>query len=185
MKAGAPARRIEKSDWMNRTITWYLGRSNAKIKRCCQERINSNKYQRQNGSGWPRVRVEREDREIVRAVVTTPDSSLSTIYRVAITQESNMTLCRWLRQQNFRWPLWSFPLTPVSRQVRLEWCRAHEELPWSVMSLVTSSVSNCVLTTTADVSEDVLGSGGRTCPKHRKPYKPTTRLYGQECHFLS
>ena len=35
--------------------------------------------------GWPRATVEQEDKAIVRAVVTSPDSSLSTLHCVVYT----------------------------------------------------------------------------------------------------
>ena len=45
-----------------------------------------------NCSCRPRATVEREDREIVRIAVIAPDSSLSTIHRLACTHVSNTTL---------------------------------------------------------------------------------------------
>ena len=116
---------LKEAGWTNRRIARHLCRSDAAIRRCWEEWVNNGRYQRQNGSGRPRATTEREDRAIVRAAVTAPDSSLSTIHRVTRTHVSNMTLHRRLRERNLhsRRPLRCLPLTPVHRQVRLQWCR--------------------------------------------------------------
>ncbi|UYV79199.1 hypothetical protein LAZ67_17001480 [Cordylochernes scorpioides] len=60
-----------------------------------------------------------------------PESTLSTIQRVTGTQVSKMTINRRLRERNLRArrPLRCLPLTPVHRQVRLQWCR--ERSTWN------------------------------------------------------
>ncbi|UYV73963.1 hypothetical protein LAZ67_11001621 [Cordylochernes scorpioides] len=60
-----------------------------------------------------------------------PDFTLSTIQRVTGTQVSKMTINRRLRERNLRArrPLRCLPLTPVHRQVRLQWCR--ERSTWN------------------------------------------------------
>ncbi|UYV65011.1 hypothetical protein LAZ67_3002812 [Cordylochernes scorpioides] len=75
--------------------------------------------------------TEREDREIVRTAVIVLDSTLSTIHRVTDTQGCKITFNRRLREQNLkaRRPLRCLPLTPVHRQVRLQWCR--ERSTWN------------------------------------------------------
>ncbi|UYV60905.1 MYO1D [Cordylochernes scorpioides] len=87
--------------------------------------------QRQDGSGRPRATTEREDRAIVRMAVAAPESTLSTIQRVTGTQVSKMTINRRLRERNLRARrlLRCLPLTPVHRQVRLQWCR--ERSTWN------------------------------------------------------
>ncbi|UYV76563.1 hypothetical protein LAZ67_14001162 [Cordylochernes scorpioides] len=84
-----------------------------------------------DGSGRPRATTEREDRAIVRMAVAAPESTLSTIQRVTGTQVSKMTINRRLRVRNLsaRRPLRCLPLTPVHRQVRLQWCR--ERSTWN------------------------------------------------------
>ncbi|UYV74518.1 VPS53, partial [Cordylochernes scorpioides] len=81
-----------------------------------------------DGSGRPRATTEQDDRAIVRMAVTAPESTLSTIQRVTGTQ---MTINRRLRERNLRArrPLRCLPLTPVHRQVRLQWCR--ERSTWN------------------------------------------------------
>ncbi|UYV69295.1 hypothetical protein LAZ67_6003159 [Cordylochernes scorpioides] len=87
--------------------------------------------QRQDGSGRPRATTERKDRAIVRMAVAAPESTVSTIQRVTGTQVSKMTINRRLRELNLRArrPLRCLPLTPVHRQVRLQWCR--ERSTWN------------------------------------------------------
>ncbi|UYV72229.1 hypothetical protein LAZ67_9002258 [Cordylochernes scorpioides] len=84
-----------------------------------------------DGSGRPRAITEREDRAIVRMAIAAPESTLSTIQRVTGTQVSKMTINRRLRERNLRArrPLRCLPLTPVHRQVRLQWCR--ERSTWN------------------------------------------------------
>ncbi|GFX53260.1 HTH_Tnp_Tc3_2 domain-containing protein [Trichonephila clavipes] len=71
-------------------------------------------------------RCEREDRAIVKAAVTAPDSSLLTIHRTVRTHVPNMTLHRRLRERNLRsrCRLRRLPLMPVYCQVRLQWFEA-------------------------------------------------------------
>ena len=78
------------------------------IRRWWQEWVKNGRYQVQNGNGLPRAKVEKEDKAIVRAAVTVPNSLLSTIHCATRTYESNMTLGRWLRERNLCswWPLW-------------------------------------------------------------------------------
>ncbi|UYV65842.1 K02A2.6-like, partial [Cordylochernes scorpioides] len=80
----------------------------------------------EDGSGRPRNTTEREDRAIVKTAFAAPDSTLSTIQRVTGTQVSKMTINRRLREWNLRdrRPLRCLRLTPVHRQVRLQWCRS-------------------------------------------------------------
>ncbi|UYV82895.1 hypothetical protein LAZ67_22001298 [Cordylochernes scorpioides] len=84
-----------------------------------------------DGSGRPRATTEREDRAIVRMAVAAPESTLSTIQSVTGTQVSKMTINRRLRELNLRASrlLRCLPLTPVNRQVRLQWCR--ERSTWN------------------------------------------------------
>ena len=46
-----------------------------------------------------------------------------------------------------------------------------------------SSVSNCVLVTTADVPGDVQGREG-SCADYHTPHKPAVGRYGLSCHLL-
>ncbi|UYV82646.1 hypothetical protein LAZ67_22000361 [Cordylochernes scorpioides] len=122
---------LKEAGWSNRLIARHLCRSNAAIRRCWQKWVNNGKMQRQDGSGRPRATTEREDRAIVRMAVAAPESTLTTIQRVTGTQVSKMTINRRLRERNLkaRRPLRCLPLTPVYRQVRLQWCR--ERSTWN------------------------------------------------------
>ncbi|GFV43623.1 HTH_Tnp_Tc3_2 domain-containing protein [Trichonephila clavipes] len=55
---------------VNQRITRHMGRSDADIKRCCQEWIDSGRFQRHDGSCRPRATADQEDRLIVRSAVT-------------------------------------------------------------------------------------------------------------------
>ncbi|UYV78683.1 hypothetical protein LAZ67_16002377 [Cordylochernes scorpioides] len=116
---------LKEAGWSNRLIARNLCRNDAAIRRCWQKWVNNETMQRQDGSGRPRATTEREDRAIVRMAVAAPESTLSTIQRVAGTQVSKMTINRRLRERNrrARRPLRCLPLTHVHRQVRLQWCR--------------------------------------------------------------
>ncbi|UYV83554.1 hypothetical protein LAZ67_23001451, partial [Cordylochernes scorpioides] len=122
---------LKEAGWSNRLIARHLCQSDAAIRRCWQKWVNNGKMQRQDGSGRPRATTEWEDRAIVRMAVAAPESTLSTIQRVTGTQVSKMTINRRLREQNLRarQPLRCLPLTPVHRQVRLQWCR--ERSTWN------------------------------------------------------
>ncbi|GFW91297.1 transposable element Tc1 transposase [Trichonephila clavipes] len=56
-----------------------MGRSDAAIRRCWQEWVDSVRFQRHDGSVQPKTTADRVDRLIVRSAVTAPDSLLSTI----------------------------------------------------------------------------------------------------------
>ncbi|UYV64260.1 hypothetical protein LAZ67_3000095, partial [Cordylochernes scorpioides] len=122
---------LKEAGWSNRLIARHLCRSDAAIRRCWQKWVNNRRMQRQDGSGRPRSTTEWEDRAIVRMAVAAPESTLSTIQRMTGTQVSKMTINRRLRERNLRArrPLRCLPLTPVHRQVRLQWCR--ERSTWN------------------------------------------------------
>ncbi|UYV71394.1 hypothetical protein LAZ67_8002960 [Cordylochernes scorpioides] len=122
---------LKEAGWSNRLIARHLCRSDAAIRRCWQKWVNNGSMQRQDGSGRPRATTEREDRAIVRMAVAARESTLSTNQRVTGTQVSKMTINRRLRERNLRArrPLRCLPLTPVHRQVRLQWCR--ERSTWN------------------------------------------------------
>ena len=74
-----------------------LGQSDTTIRQWWKEWVNNGRYQDQNGSGWPRTTVQRENRSIVWAAVTVAYSSLRTINCLVCTHVSNMTFRTWLR----------------------------------------------------------------------------------------
>ncbi|UYV83825.1 hypothetical protein LAZ67_X000316 [Cordylochernes scorpioides] len=119
---------LKEAGWSNRLIGRHLCRSDAAIRRCWQKWVNNGSMQRQDGSGRPKATTEREDRAIVRMAVAAPESTLSTIQRVTGTQVSKMTINRRLRERNLRArrPLRCLPLTPVHRQLRLQWFLSDE-----------------------------------------------------------
>ncbi|GFV39041.1 HTH_Tnp_Tc3_2 domain-containing protein [Trichonephila clavipes] len=99
-----------------------MGRSNAAFRRCWQEWVDNGRFQGNDGSDRLRATADRKDRLLVRLVVTTPDSSLSTVRRATRTRVSTMTIQRWLIEQNLRsyQPLRHLPLTPAHCQARLQ-----------------------------------------------------------------
>ncbi|GFY25352.1 HTH_Tnp_Tc3_2 domain-containing protein [Trichonephila clavipes] len=92
-----------------------MGRSDTAIRICWQEWVDSGRFQRHDGSGRPRATADREDRLIVRSVVTASGSSVSTIRRTTRTQVSTMTLHRRLIERNLRsyQPPRHLPFTPA------------------------------------------------------------------------
>ncbi|UYV66325.1 hypothetical protein LAZ67_4001331, partial [Cordylochernes scorpioides] len=120
---------LKEAGWSNRLIARHLCRSDSAIRRCWQKWVNNGSMQ--DGSGRPRETTEREDRAIVRMAVAAPESTLSTNQRVTSKQVFNMTINRRLRKRNLRarQPLRCLPLTPVHRQVRLQWGR--ERSTWN------------------------------------------------------
>ncbi|KFM65698.1 Transposable element Tcb2 transposase, partial [Stegodyphus mimosarum] len=88
--------------------------------------------QRQEGSGRPRKTTEREDRAIVRAALTAPDASLSSIVRATSASVTSRTIHRRLTERRLtsRRTLYRLPLTSVQRQARLQWYRVYSH--WNV-----------------------------------------------------
>ncbi|GFV77220.1 HTH_Tnp_Tc3_2 domain-containing protein [Trichonephila clavipes] len=79
-----------------------MGRSDAAIRRCWQEKEDNGRFQRHDGSGRPRAPIDQEDRLIFRSAVTALDSSLSTVRRTTCTRVSTMTIYRRLIERNLR-----------------------------------------------------------------------------------
>ncbi|GFW54518.1 HTH_Tnp_Tc3_2 domain-containing protein [Trichonephila clavipes] len=71
-----------------------MGRSDAAIRRCCQEWVDNGRFQRHDGIGRSRVRADQKDRFIVKSAVTALDLSLSTIRRTTRTRVSTMNIHR-------------------------------------------------------------------------------------------
>lgn len=74
----------------NRSIVCRVGRSDAAIRRCWQERADDGRFWHHKGSGRAGATADREDRAIVRSAV---DSSVSTttIYRRLIERNLGST----------------------------------------------------------------------------------------------
>ncbi|GFV05492.1 uncharacterized protein TNCV_227031 [Trichonephila clavipes] len=56
---------LKGAGWVNRRIAPHMGRSETTIRRCWQERVENDRFQRRFGSGRPRATADREDRLIV------------------------------------------------------------------------------------------------------------------------
>ncbi|GFW99999.1 HTH_Tnp_Tc3_2 domain-containing protein [Trichonephila clavipes] len=65
---------LKEAGWANRRISRHMGRNDAAIRRCWQEWVDNDRFQRHDGSGQPRATADREDRVIVRSTVTVTDS---------------------------------------------------------------------------------------------------------------
>ncbi|GFV33978.1 HTH_Tnp_Tc3_2 domain-containing protein [Trichonephila clavipes] len=85
---------LKESGWANRRTARHMGRSDAAIRRCWQEWVENDRFQRHDGSGQPRATADREDRLIVRSAVTPSDSSLLSIRYTTRTRVSTMTIQR-------------------------------------------------------------------------------------------
>ncbi|UYV84357.1 hypothetical protein LAZ67_X001927 [Cordylochernes scorpioides] len=138
---------LKEAGWSNRLIARHLCQSDAAIRRCWQKWVNNESMQCQDSSGRPRATTEREDRAIVRMAVAAPESTLSTLQRVTGTQVSKMTINRRLRALNLRArrPLRCLPLTPVHRQVRLQWCRKRSTWNCADWGRIVFSDKSCFL----------------------------------------
>ncbi|GFT95438.1 HTH_Tnp_Tc3_2 domain-containing protein [Trichonephila clavipes] len=71
-----------------------MGGSDAALRRCWQEWVDSGRFQRHDDSCRSRITADRKERLSVRSAVTVHDSSLSTIRRVTRTQASTMNIHR-------------------------------------------------------------------------------------------
>ncbi|KFM67649.1 hypothetical protein X975_03945, partial [Stegodyphus mimosarum] len=69
------------------------------LRRCWQKWVNHGRTQCQEGSGRPRETTGREDRAIVRAALTAPDASLSSIVRAT---SASATIHRRLTERGLR-----------------------------------------------------------------------------------
>ncbi|UYV74897.1 Transposase, partial [Cordylochernes scorpioides] len=123
---------LKKAGWSNRLIARHLCRSDAAIKRFWQKWVNNGSMQRQDGSGRPRATTERRTEQLSEWL--SHSTGIHVIYHPTCdrgTQVSKMTINRRLRERNLRArrPLRCPPLTPVHRQVRLQWCR--ERSTWN------------------------------------------------------
>ncbi|GFW37143.1 uncharacterized protein TNCV_5020411 [Trichonephila clavipes] len=65
---------LKEAGWTKRKITFHMGRSNAAIRKCWQEWVDSGRFQSHDGSGRSTTTADREDRLIVKSAVTAPVS---------------------------------------------------------------------------------------------------------------
>ncbi|GFY25013.1 HTH_Tnp_Tc3_2 domain-containing protein [Trichonephila clavipes] len=84
--------------------------------------MDTDRFQRHDGSGLPKATADQEDRLIVISAVTALDSSLSTIRHVTRTPVFTMTIHRRQIERNLRSyrPLRHLPLTLAHCQARLQ-----------------------------------------------------------------
>ena len=108
----------------SQTISRRFNQSDATNARCWLVWVNNGKYQRQNGTGWLRATVEREDRATDIESVTVPDLTWSTIHYAVCTHVSNITHGTWLSYKNMcsHRLLWRLYLILVHCWVQLECC---------------------------------------------------------------
>ncbi|GFT72917.1 HTH_Tnp_Tc3_2 domain-containing protein [Trichonephila clavipes] len=70
---------LKEVGWENCRIACHMSRSNAAIRRCWQEWVDSGRVQCHDGSGRSKATADREDKLTVRSAVTVLESSLSII----------------------------------------------------------------------------------------------------------
>ncbi|GFX65161.1 transposable element Tc1 transposase [Trichonephila clavipes] len=80
-----------------------MGRSDAAIRRCWQEWVDSGRFQRHDGSGRAKTTADREGILIFRSAVTALDLSLSTLRHAARTRVSTLTVHRRLIEHSLRY----------------------------------------------------------------------------------
>ncbi|GFX31094.1 HTH_Tnp_Tc3_2 domain-containing protein [Trichonephila clavipes] len=93
---------LKEAGWADRRIARHMGRSDAAIRRCWQEWVDNDRFQRHDGSGQPKATADRENRLIVRSAAIASDSSLSTIRRTTRTRVSTMAIHRRLIERMLR-----------------------------------------------------------------------------------
>lgn len=88
------------------------------------EWVLTNRGQWQEGSGQPRVTTAPENRSIIQAAVTVPDSSLATIQHVTNNAATTRTVSQWPQKQNLwsQCPLHRLPLGTMHRWQKLQLC---------------------------------------------------------------
>ncbi|GFV34751.1 HTH_Tnp_Tc3_2 domain-containing protein [Trichonephila clavipes] len=80
-------------------------------------------WQHHDGSGRPRAPADREDKLTIKSAITASESLLSTIRHATLIRVFNMTIHRWLIEQNllaYR-PLHHLPFMPVHCEAKLQW----------------------------------------------------------------
>lgn len=171
---------LKEAGWSNRRIARHLDRSDATIRRCWQEWVNHGRTQRREGSGRPRATTEREDRSLVRAALTDPDASLSSIQRATGASVSTRTINRRLRDRGLRSrrPLRRLPLTSVQRQARLQWCRTRSTWNISDWSRIVFSDESRFELSPDDQRRRVWRRPGQRWETHLTVYRHTARQVG-------
>ncbi|GFU72362.1 transposable element Tc1 transposase [Trichonephila clavipes] len=104
---------LKEAGWENRRVTRHMGRIDATIRRCKQEWVDIDRFQRNDGTSYPRATVYWESILIDKSAVTMPDSSLSIIRhwnhadwgRMVFSDEFRFQLCK----DNHRRRVWRRP----------------------------------------------------------------------------
>ncbi|GFV13594.1 HTH_Tnp_Tc3_2 domain-containing protein [Trichonephila clavipes] len=112
----------KEAGWANWRVARHMGRSDVAIRRCWQEWVGNDRFQRHDDSGRPKATADGEDRLIVRSAVTASDSSLSTIRRTTRTRVFAMTIHRRLIERNLPsyQPLRHLPFAPARCRAGLQ-----------------------------------------------------------------
>ncbi|GFW60869.1 transposable element Tc1 transposase [Trichonephila clavipes] len=123
---------MKTAGWSTSHVVGQVDRSECAVRNCWEQWTREGTYVRKTGSGATRKTTRREDRRIMRQALVDPTVTRSTIRAdvgVAIVPQ---TISRHLAEANLEsmHPFRALPLTPVHRQLRLQWCQARSM--WNV-----------------------------------------------------
>ncbi|GFV40998.1 transposable element Tcb2 transposase [Trichonephila clavipes] len=109
--------------WSMRRVDGQVDRLECAVRNCWEQWRREGTHARKTGSGATRKTTRREDRRIVRQALAVPTVSRSTIRAdvgVAIVAQ---TISRHIAEANLKSkrPFRALPLTPVHRQLPLQW----------------------------------------------------------------
>ncbi|GFV66282.1 transposable element Tcb2 transposase [Trichonephila clavipes] len=144
---------IKTAGWSMRRVAGQVDRSECAVRNCWEQWTREGTHARKTGSGATRKTTRRDDRRIVRQALVDSTVTRSTIRSDVGVEIVPQTISRHLAEANLKskCPFCALPLTPVHRQLRLQWCQARSM--WNVtdwQKVVFSDESRFVLGTDDD-----------------------------------
>ncbi|GFX86715.1 transposable element Tc1 transposase [Trichonephila clavipes] len=117
---------MKTAGWSTRRVAGQVDRSECAVRNCWEQWRREGTHARKTGSGATRKTTRREDRRIVRQALADPTVSRSTIRADVGEAIVAQTITRHIAEANLKSkrPFRALPLTPVHRQLRLQWCQA-------------------------------------------------------------
>ncbi|GFV63022.1 transposable element Tc1 transposase [Trichonephila clavipes] len=117
---------MKTAGWSTHRVAGHVDRSLRAVRNCCEQWTREGTHARKTGSGVTRKTTRREDRRIGRQSLVDPTVIRSTIRADAVVAVVSQTISRHLVEANLKSkrPFRALPLTPVHRQLRLQWCKA-------------------------------------------------------------
>ncbi|GFX15966.1 transposable element Tc1 transposase [Trichonephila clavipes] len=124
--------RMKTAGWSTRRVGGQLDRSECAVRNCWEQWTREGTHARKTGSGATRKTTRREDRRIVRQALADPTVTRSTIRADVGVAIIPRTISRHLAEANLKYKrsFRALPLTPETRQLRLQWCQVRSM--WNV-----------------------------------------------------